>query len=217
MGNLIDLTGQRFGRWTVLRLDHNNAPRGEARWICRCDCSTLRSVSGHDLRSGKSNSCGCLKRELASSRMKLNPNYGESQTRLYTVWTNMKSRVRNPNDPAYSDYGGRGIQICEEWMDFQKFKRWAIESGYNDSLTIDRVDVNGDYCPENCRWTTRTVQNNNTRRNHTLTVNGRTMTVAEWAKETGVSRLTLHQRIKNGWSDEDVILKPIRKSPKSKN
>lgn len=119
--------------------------------------------------------------------------HGMSNTRIYQSWSSMKKRCLNTNDPAYKDYGGRGIKVCEEWLDFEKFYQ-DMKNGYDDRLMLDRIDNDGGYCPKNCRWATRTKQNNNTRRNRYLTYEGKTQTLSQWAREIGVKRSTLAQR-----------------------
>lgn len=126
--------------------------------------------------------------------------------RLNSIWHNMKTRCYNPNVPNYGYYGGRGISVCEEWRNsFQAFYEWAVENGYRDDLTIDRIDMNGNYEPSNCRWVDMYVQNNHSRRNHLVTHNGETKTAAEWARQYGIYRQLFTMRILRGWSFERAI------------
>ena len=136
----------------------------------------------------------------------------KSDTRLYRIWTDMKSRCTNPNRPKYRRYGGRGITICPEWQnDFQAFYDWAIENGYRDDLSIDRKDNDGDYCPENCRWITMAEQASNKSTNHLITHAGITLTMAEWARKMNVNREVLKDRIcRYGWSVERALTTPVR-------
>lgn len=207
MGKLINLTGQRFGRWTVLYQVEPNRWR-TTRWLCQCDCGKQSVVVGTSLRSGISYSCGCLRNELAKQRFTV---HGSRRSRLYKIFHNMKNRCYNKENPNYHHYGGRGITICEEWMqDFSSFKEWALKSGYNDKLTIDRVDVNGPYSPDNCRWVTMKVQQNNKRNGNTITFHGETHTISEWADITGIPYYTLHSRIsKLNWPVERALTEKV--------
>lgn len=213
MGKLIDLTGQRFGRLTVVSRAKNTKCR-HPRWKCRCDCGSMPVVSGNDLRRGHTESCGCLQKERTSLYNRDNQiNYGDGDTRLYTIWQGIKARTSNPNAYAYKNYGERGIMICGEWDNsFQKFKQWALERGYQKHLTIDRIDNNKGYSPDNCRWAERKSQSTNRRNNHYITYNGETKTLAEWARLLGIKRKTLSDRItRYGWNVEKALTTPTRK------
>lgn len=160
MGKLIDLTGQRFGRLTVIeRAGSDNF--GEATWICKCDCGVKKEIRGKDLRSGHTRSCGCLCIEASITR---ETKHGGKGTRLYNVWKTMKDRCHNQNSKNFEDYGGRGITVCDEWKhDFAAFRDWALANGYAEGLTIDRKDNDKGYSPENCRWATYSQQRKNQR------------------------------------------------------
>lgn len=207
MGKFIDLTGQKFGRLTV-KERAENSKQNRARWKCICDCGREVIVEGQHLRSGVTKSCGCYQRECAA---KANIKHGGSQTRLYTIWENIKKRCYNKNTEHYSDYGGRGISMCESWKNsFESFKDWALENGYSGNLTIDRIDFNGNYEPSNCRWVTIKEQANNKRNNILLTHNGETKTIAQWAEEVGLKRRTIRARIDQyGWTIEEALFTPV--------
>lgn len=220
MGRLIDLTGQRFGRLTVVERAGQTAA-GVVVWACVCDCGTICDVQGNSLRNGRTKSCGCLRFEKNLSRI-LNWNVaqgfdGHVYTRLYHVWAGMRERCSNPNAPNYRLYGGRGIYVCKEWDEsFELFESWALAHGYAENLTIDRVDVNGGYCPENCRWVPMVVQQNNRRNNRKIEFRGETHTIAEWAKIKNMSRTLLRYRIEAGWSIERALTEPKNKKSQSR-
>lgn len=174
----------------------------------------MTSVPSDKLNSGHTQSCGCLHNDLLAER---HLTHGDSASRLYNIWAGMRNRCNNENNQAYKHYGGRGISICKEWDDsYETFKEWAVSHGYSEHLTIDRIDVNGDYCPDNCKWSTDKEQSRNTRRNIMLTLNGETKCVSAWAEELGVNPFTLYRRIDYGWDAEKVLTTPVRKLNRKK-
>ena len=164
-----DLTGQVYGRVTVDSYAGVSEDR-RALWKCSCTCGRTFITRGKDLRSGKVTSCGCARREHCSERMRrINTKHGHRQSRLYTVWRDMKDRVQNPKNKSYSLYGGRGIKVCDEWLDFENFYVWSLDTGYDSTApfgkcTLDRINVDGNYEPSNCRWVDMKVQANNRRK-----------------------------------------------------
>lgn len=204
---VMDLTGQRFGMLTVLeRAGHK---RNRVAWRCRCDCGKEVIVCALDLRNGSKKSCGCMKGAwIAKARTK----HGMVGSRLYRIWAGVKKRCLNEHDVEYHNYGGRGISVCSEWMEFEPFREWALANGYANDLTIDRIDMNGNYCPENCRWTTYKVQANNRRNNRFVEFDGRRQTIAQWAEELGMEYTSLLYRLSN-FPLEKAFTMPLARRP----
>ena len=194
--NLMDLTGKKFGRLTVIERSPDNSKNGQPKWICKCDCGKITTVGGWNLRSGQTRSCGCLSKEVSGERIKelhkKFPNHVEynspEELTLARVRNSMMQRCYNPNNKSHYRYGERGITICDEWRNStREFIDWALSHGYAPGLTIDRIDNDGPYCPENCRWTTKVVQANNRSSNMFLTVDGVSHTLADWARLCNIS------------------------------
>lgn len=203
MGKIIDLTGQRFGRLTVLDLDCMPHSKKHSYWICVCDCGNYTYAEASSLKNGAIRSCGCLHSECARN---LHTKHGLYKTRQYKIWIGMKDRCYNSNNRRYRHYGGKGITVCDEWRNnFKAFYDWAMANGYRDDLSIDRIDVNGNYEPSNCRWATIKEQANNTSRSRKITAFGQTKTMKEWAILTGANYSMLQGRINKGYSLEDAL------------
>ena len=210
MPALIDISGQRFGRLVALDLAGENPTNHHSMWRCVCDCGNITICDYSNLKYGTTKSCGCLREELRPS---LNYRHGLCYTKLYHVWSAMKDRCYNKNCAAYEDYGKRGISVCDEWRsDFKAFYDWSMNHGYTEGLSIDRINNDGSYSPENCRWATRKEQVNNRSNNLTFTYKGITHTLAEWSEIYGINASTLHDRVMRlGYSFEEAISKPMPK------
>lgn len=205
----IPMIGKRFGKLTVIS-ESNKDKRGECFWICRCDCGNTKTVSGYKLRSGNTSSCGCLQKEIRASGV-LRRTHGMTKTRLYSAFYNMRSRCYYKKNLMYKNYGGRGIRVCEEWESFESFKKWAFANGYEEGLTLERIDVNKNYCPENCKWIPVKDQYLNRTDSHKITAFGKTQTLKEWADEIGIKYDTLERRINAyGWPVEKALKTPVK-------
>lgn len=198
-----DLTGQKFGRLVAIKPIRNSGKN--VKWFCACDCGNTSSPYAFSLLSGDTKSCGCLGKER---RLKAHKKHGMCDSRVYSCWEHMKARCNNKNFKQYKDYGGRGIKVCDEWEEFEKFYKWAMDNGYDDNLTLDRLDVNGNYCPENCRWVTRKEQQLNRRVNKVFTFNGETLTQKEWSDKLGFCENLIIGRLKRGWTIEEALTIP---------
>lgn len=220
MGKHIDLSGMRFGRLLVLRRAESQVSSGKhaVRWVCQCDCGMETTARTDTLKGGKVKSCGCLAREVSSVNGKRyggRVRHGHSYERLFNIWYLMKYRCENTKSKAFHNYGGRGIIVCEEWSNaangYQNFKRWAYDNGYMDTLTLDRVDNERGYEPDNCRWCDRVEQGNNKRNNILYEFSGKSQTLTTWAREYLLPPKTLWRRIHAGWDIERALTEPLRK------
>lgn len=207
----IDYTNKRFSRLLVLERV-NNTKQGRAVWKCLCDCGNITYVRSNNLQSGAVKSCGCLRHETP-----LNKTHGMSKSRLYQEWASIKSRCLYKSAKNDTNYGGRGISMCKEWANsFIAFKEWAEKNGYNDNLTIERINVNGDYCPKNCTWIPRAEQAKNTRSCLRITYNGKTKILSEWCKELGLDYKRTNNRIKKlGWTPQKSFETPVNKNKRN--
>lgn len=182
-----DLTGTRFGRHIAIE------PRGVNRWgnylwLCKCDCGKEHVVPSSKLIQGKSRSCGCLAYDIRVKQLETHGITTGGKPRTFIIWNGMKARCYNPSSTSYKSYGGRGIEVCDQWLIFENFHRWAISNGYADDLEIDRINNDGNYCPENCRWVTIAQNRRNQRATKQYQHNGMTKTLTEWAEYAGVDR-----------------------------
>lgn len=223
MSRFIDMTGWKMwehgipdSRWTVIEAAKDIVqPNGKQikMWKCICRCGVVKEVNGTNLRSGNSKSCGCLSIEKSKNNTFGNSSFnrhGASGTRLYYEWTHIKARCYNINTRNYNDYGGRGIIMCDEWShSFESFRDWALANGYTDELTIDRIDVNGNYEPSNCRWATNQEQANNKRNNIVVEIDGERKTLKQWCDIYNKDYVRVHSRIKySHWDIMDAIFLP---------
>lgn len=207
MGAFIDLTGNKYGRLTVKKyIGHKNK---NSLWLCKCDCGNESVVLSGNLTRNNTKSCGCLFNEMFEM-------HGMKNTRLYRIWANIKARCYYEKSIDYKDYGFRGIKMCDEWKNsFLAFYKWAHENGYDENAskwqcTIDRIDVNGNYEPSNCKWATIKEQANNKTNNVYVTYKGVTKTLAIWAEELDLPYKTLYARIcTRHWSVEEAFERPI--------
>lgn len=194
-----DISGMKFGKLTALKAVGKNG-KGEYLWECVCDCGNRRTVNVSNLLLGRSTSCGCSR-----------STHGMTNSSLFNVWRSMKERCINPNYPNYKNYGGRGITVCSKWLDsFEAFYQWAIHSGYEKGLQIDRTDNEKGYSPDNCRWVTALQNENNRRNNHLMTCDGETHTLAEWSRITGMPSTTIVTRLHRGKTIEEALKTPVQ-------
>jgi hypothetical protein len=191
-----ELTGQKFNMLSVIGFSHTK--HGKSFWRCVCECGKETVVLGRYLQNGHTKSCGCQKG-------KRKPKHGKTNTRIYRIWRSMKART-NPNNPEkYPYYSGRGIMHCKEWDNFELFYEWAMANGYSDTMSIDRIDVNGNYEPSNCRWANTTVQGRNKRNNHFIEIDDNKVTVSELTDITKVGKSCMAARIRRGYTGEKLL------------
>lgn len=208
--------GDKFGHWTII--GGYKSVAYHKNYLCRCDCKdqTIRYVDIQNLKKGKSISCGCVTKETCRRNF---TKHGQRNTRLFTAWNCMRARCNNPNNKSFKNYGGRGITICKEWDEFVNFREWAINNGYNEEATgkecsLDRIDVNGNYEPCNCRWVDAKTQSNNRRSNVVIEYKGEKHTATEWGEILGIKGVTIRERYKRGLSIEKVLYKGNLKEAK---
>lgn len=201
-----NLVGLKFNKLTVIKkIGRNNY--GKTEWLCKCDCGKETITTGNNLKSGNTKSCGCHNLEQIIKR---NTKHNLRYTRIYQTWLSIKRRCYNKNFKEYHNYGGRGIVVCSEWLDdFMNFYNWGMSNGYKENLSIDRINVNGNYEPSNCRWATLKEQANNKTTNHFITYKGITKTITQWAEFFNIDKRLLQDRIKKlKWDFEKAVKTP---------
>ena len=198
---LPDLTGKRIGRLVVLHEAEKRNSQGHRKWVCQCDCGNIATITGTDLtKENPTQSCGCLQKEI-TSRIKTGSGIWQGAStdpkykRIYRIWDGMKRRCEDPTNKRYDSYGNRGISICKEWHDFNIFKEWALNNGYQDDLTIERSNVNRNYEPNNCTWIPFKDQGKNRQNTRRITYKGQTHLIPEWSEITGLPLTMLYSRL----------------------
>lgn len=206
----VNIIGKRFGNLTVIERS-SNTKHGATQWLCKCDCGNEIVIPIYTLQRGVVHNCGCMKQKHH------NITHGGSYTPLYNLWHQMIYRCEKPNNRAYKDYGGRGIHVCEEWHDFETFKNWADETRPSTDYTLDRIDNNKDYSPDNCKWSNKKEQANNRRSNVKLEYQGEVHDLTEWSEILGFDYKRVHNRMfKLGWSFEKAITTPVEEKKRNK-
>ena len=200
MSKFIDISGQRFGRLIVIK-ENGTTKNGDIRWLCRCDCGNEKTITGSKLRSGHTQSCGCLQRETIR---KIRTKHNMSSASLYSIWGNMKERCYRKTNNRYYRYGARGITVCDEWHDFANFSEWAFDNGYEEGLSIDRIDIDKNYEPGNCRWIPLSEQMQNRSNTHWVEYNNEKICMSEFSRRIGISLSMVYKRLKKGMSGDDI-------------
>lgn len=206
-----DITGKKFGRLTVIRPDTESSRR--YRWVCRCDCGNIKSIEGTKIRTGHTQSCGCLHAESIQRTLCIHGHsrWGQKKSPEYCTWVNIRSRCNNPKAAGYESYGGRGIKVCEAWNASTGFPAFLRDVGKKPSPdhSLDRIDPNGNYEKGNVRWILKSKQAQNTRRTRLITFDGQTLCVAEWERVLGFKAGTIARRIDvSGWSEHKALSTP---------
>ncbi|MGR6008091.1 hypothetical protein ACT7CZ_02735 [Bacillus cereus] len=196
MDRNLDILGETFGNLTVVGYSHTQ--RNGSYWDCVCKCGNTKKVTKNHLMTGHTKSCGCLRPQVITK-------HGDHKERLYSIWSGMKRRCLNKSANDYYKYGERGISVHEEWMEYPLFKKWALENGYSDDLTLERLDFNGNYEPENCKWIPLEEQLKNTRRNVFITFEGETKVLSDWARHFDINYQTLKGRYWRGDGEKSYL------------
>lgn len=198
--------GEKINHLTLIK---DIGIKGGRHWgLFQCDCGNIKEIRIDHVQTGNNKGCGCLNKKPTYGNYK----YGICYTRIYQIWEHMKKRCFCKTDKAYKDYGGRGITICDEWLNPKAFYDWSLENGYSDNLSIDRINVNGNYEPSNCRWADAKQQANNRRSNILITRDGRTQTLSQWCEELNIPYSRTLSRLKMGWKEEELFMKRRRKN-----
>lgn len=199
------IPGDKYGRLTIVR--EISLARTERHFECLCICGKTGLYRLSSLRNGHVKSCGCLRKD---TNIKNNSTHCSCKTRLYSIWSKMKDRCYNKKSRGYAYYGSRGIKVCDEWLEFSSFQKWALTNGYSDHLTIERNDFNEMYCPENCRWIPQSEQPKNSRHNVFVTINGESICLSDAIRKIGISRTHFYRRLKST-SLKEALLTPVKK------
>lgn len=194
------IKGDRYGRLTIIN-EIKQIGNGR-RFLCKCDCGNKKEVNLSKLTSDNTKSCGCLQQE---SRKKSTKTHGMVGSRLYNIWNGIRERCTNPKSSIYSHYGGRGIKLSDQWLDFTSFMHWSLSNGYENDLTIERKDVNGDYCPENCKWVSMEHQNLNKRNTLLVEYKGEIKPLKTWCEELGLGYVRIWKRLNKGWTPNEAF------------
>ena len=217
MSRIKDLTGMKLGMITVIE-PYGRDKNGNCTYLCKCDCGNEKVITSRYLlntHNGTTRNCGCIAAKARSENMKkINGFYhGHSKERLHRIYNSMKGRCLNQNNYDYQYYGGKGVSVCDEWLrSYEKFKDWAMSNGYQEDLTLDRIDVNGNYEPSNCRWVSMKVQSNNKTVSVYITHHGETHTLKQWSEITGINYSTICKRYQKGKSPDEILKKKARKT-----
>lgn len=207
MSTVKNIIGNKYGRITVISFSHKNKHR-DYYWNCVCDCGKALTIRGSSLKSGNTSSCGCLRDEVRGT---FSITHNKSDSKIYLVYRNMRDRCYNTKNKSFKDYGNRGIYVCERWL--ESFENFYMDMGDPpEGKTLDRIDNNGPYSPENCRWASVTEQNRNTRNSIKLNYKGKTKHISELAEEFKINPATLRARLfKYKWDEEKSLTYPVRK------
>lgn len=207
---VVDMVGLKFGRLKVIAFSHTNKWR-EKVWKCKCDCGSYTEVSTAKLKSGNTTSCGCYRKECVerglTRKYDISAYNKKKATRLYKCWQDMKARCSNPKNKRYKNYGGKGVVVCNEWANsYETFQKWALNNDYSDELTLDRINVNGNYEPSNCRWATTEIQANNKTNCRYIEFQGKKQSLAQWCRELNLNYGTISSGINRNKIDPLIAL-----------